>query len=99
MRAAVRDPNNELVHLYEIRDALVVKFGGDAATRTTFRISRAQWSRFGARCNDELLRQGRHRGNNAGAFRDATEGELMEARGIARTMIESYLQYLEAPGT
>ena len=27
--AAVRDPNNELVHLYEIRDALSVKFGGN----------------------------------------------------------------------
>ena len=95
--AAVRDPNDELVHLYEIRDALSAKFGNDTATRTTLGISRPQWSRFGTLCNDEPLRQGRHRGENAGALRDATEGELMEARGIARAMIEAYLQYLEAP--
>ena len=95
--AAVRDPNDELVHLYEIRDALSAKFGNDTATRTALGISRPQWSRFGTLCNDEPLRQGRHRGENAGALRDATEGELMEARGIARAMIEAYLQYLEAP--
>jgi hypothetical protein len=95
--AAVRDPNDELVHLYEIRDALSAKFGNDIATRTALGISRPQWSRFGALCNDEPLRQGRHRGENAGALRDATEVELMEARGIARAMIEAYLQYLEAP--
>lgn len=95
--AAIRDPNDELVHLYEIRDALVAKFDGDTAARRTLGISKPQWSRFGALCNDEPLRQGRHRGDNAGALRDATEAELMEARGIGRAMIESYVQYLEAP--
>ncbi len=94
--AGVRDPNDELVHLYEIRDALSAKFGNDAATRTALGISRTQWSRFGALCNDEPLRQGRHRGENAGTLRDATDGELIEARGIARAMIESYLRYLDA---
>lgn len=94
--AAVRDPNNELVHLYEIRDALKTEFKGEHATRAALGIGRTQWSRFGALCNDEPLRQGRHRGENAGVLRDATEGELMEAREIARAMIEAYLQYLEA---
>ena len=41
------------------------------------------------------LRQGRHRGNNVGVLRDATEGELVEARDYVRVMIEAYLQYLE----
>lgn len=94
--AAVRDPNDELVHLYEIRDALAARFGSDTATRTTLGFSGTKWSRFGALCNRMPLRQGRHRGQNAGALRDATESELMEARGIARAMIEAYLQYLEA---
>jgi hypothetical protein len=94
--AAAHDPDNELVHLYEIRDALSAKFGGDTATRTSLGISRAQWSRLGALCNDEPLRQGRHRGENAGALRDASEAELIEARGIAQAMIEAYLQHLEA---
>ena len=32
--AAVRDPKNELVHLYEIRDALAARFGGETKART-----------------------------------------------------------------
>ena len=95
--AAVRDPNNELVHLYEIRDALSVKFGQDKKARTALRISSADWSRFGRLCNDEPLHQGRHRGKTGGvALRDATESELSEARRIALGMIEAYLLYLDS---
>lgn len=94
--AAVRDPNNELVHLYEIRDALSAKFGGESATRKALGIGSTQWSRFGQLCNNEPLRQGRHRGKTGGVLRDATEAELTEARGIARAMIEAYLRHVEA---
>lgn len=94
--SAVRDPNNELVHLYEIRDALSTRFGNDKTTKAKLSITNSQWSSFGLLCNIEPLRQGRHRGNATGALRDATESELFEARGIALAMIEGYLQYLEA---
>jgi hypothetical protein len=93
--AAVRDPNNELVHLYEIRDALSVKCGGDEEARSALGISSADWSKLGRLCNKEPLRQGRHRGNISVALRDATESELAEARQIARGMIYAYLLYLE----
>jgi hypothetical protein len=92
---AVHDPNDELVHLYEIREALCSKFKDHNATQTALGINGTQWSRLGVLCNDEPLRQGRHRGKTGGGLRDATEGELIEARGIARAMIEGYLQYLE----
>ena len=44
--AAVRDPNNELVHLYEIRDALCTQFKGEHATLTALSFSGTKWSRF-----------------------------------------------------
>jgi hypothetical protein len=94
--AAVRDANNELVHLYEIRDALSVRFSGEAAARAALGISSFQWSRMGQLCNNEPLRQGRHRGKTAGALRDASEAELTEVHAIARAMIEGYLRYLES---
>ncbi len=94
--AAVRDPNNELVHLYEVREALSVKFGGENGARSALGITSSQWSRLGQLCNTEPLRQGRHRGKTGGALRDATEGELAEARGIVRAMIEAYLQHVDA---
>lgn len=93
--ASTRDPNNELVHLYEIRESLAARFGGETETRTGLGLSASDWSRFGQLCNSEPLRQGRHRGKSVGNLRDATEGELTEARSIARSMIEAYLNYRE----
>lgn len=93
--AAVRDPNNELVHLYEIRDALSVKFGGNKEAHSALGITSAGWSRFGQLCNNEPLRQGRHRGKTGAALRDPAESELVEVRRIARAMIEAYLLHLE----
>ena len=92
---SVRDPANELVHLYEIRDALSAQFGGEEATKSMLNISSSHWSRLGQLCNDEPLRQGRHRGKSIGILRDATEFELAEARGIAQAMVESYLRHLD----
>ncbi len=94
-QAAVNDPNNELVHLFEIRDAVSKKFGGESAARDALKISSTQWSRFGHLANDEPLKQSRHRGKSPGTLRDATETELMEARNIARRLVEAYLEYLE----
>ena len=94
-QAAVNDPDNELIHLYEIRDALSKQFGGEVATRDALRITATQWSRFGRIADHEPLKQGRHRGRSVGTLRDATEAELKEARDIARSLVENYLQYLE----
>lgn len=88
---AVYDPDNELVHLYEIRESLATFFGGKVTARTALTLNSSEWSRLGQLCNDEPLRQGRHRGKSIGVLRDATEAELSEARGIARGMIEAYL--------
>lgn len=92
--SAVSDPNNELVHLYEIREALSEKFGSDHAAQTALGIHKPQWSDFGKLCNDKSLRQGRHRGKTR-ALRDASESELTTARGIALAMIAAYLEYLD----
>lgn len=95
--AAVKDPNDELVHLYEIRDALSNKFGGEANAKATLAIAHPTWSRLGQLCNHEPLNQGRHRGKKAReVLRDARADELTEARDIARTMIEAYLRYLSS---
>lgn len=95
--AAVRDPDNELIHLYELRDALAAHFGGDREARTALGVSANEWSRFGQLCNAGPLRQGRHRGNSAGALRDATESELGEARAFAKKMLTGYLEILDGP--
>lgn len=93
---AVTDPNNELVHLYEIREALQGRFRNESKARSALGVAQARWSRFGQLCNDEPLRQGRHRGKFAASvLRDATEAELSEARSISTELVRSYLTYLD----
>ena len=93
--AAVNDPGNELVHLYEIRDALSSHFGGETEAKKAIGVSNPKWSEFGKLANGLPLIQGRHRGKPPGPLRDATSDELSAAREIARMMIEGYLQYLK----
>ena len=95
---SVRDPNNELIYLYEIRDALYHRFGKDKkGMRDKLGISSDEIKNLGKLCNDEPLRQGRHRGKKYAydSLRDATEAELSEARETAKAMIEGYLRYLD----
>jgi hypothetical protein len=95
---SVRDPNNELTYLYEIRDALYHRFGKDKKeVRDKLGISLDKFNDLGKLCNDEPLRQGRHRGKKYAydSLRDATEAELSEARETAKAMIEGYLRYLD----
>ncbi|MBZ5565847.1 MAG: hypothetical protein LAP13_25935 [Acidobacteriia bacterium] len=91
---AVNDPKNELVHLYQIQEALTTRFGKKKAP-TKLGIDPTQWDGFKALADDKPLRQGRHRGRNADKLRDATEAELEQARTFVRKLIEAYLRYID----
>jgi hypothetical protein len=94
-QTSIMDPNNELIHLYEIRDALIDEFGRESEVKMKLGISSREWRNFGRLANDAPLKQGRHRGKHVGELRDATHEELNKAREFARTLILSYLEYLE----
>jgi hypothetical protein len=89
-RAAVDDPKNEFLHLYEIRDALVLHFGTRTEAWTRLGVSQGDWKRFETLTNVEPVHQSRHRGKLHGQLRAATPSELKEARGLARKLIESF---------
>jgi hypothetical protein len=93
--AAVIDPRNELVHLYEIRETLAKHFGSEKNTREALGISGAEWKTLGRLACVEPLLQGRHRGRFPGSLVPATDEQLSEARAIALKMIEAYLARLE----
>ena len=88
-RAAIDEPEIELVRLYEIRDALAKHFGGEHEARKALNLSAGEWSRLGYLANEAPLNQGRHRGKQAGELRDATDAELTEARNIAKGMLKA----------
>jgi hypothetical protein len=91
---AVNDPEDELIHLYEVRDTLTTYFKGSDNVRKTLCVGKKRWSRLGEIANTMPLRQGRHRGEHD-ELRDATASELAEARGLAREFIEAYVRWLD----
>jgi len=93
-QASTSDPDNELVHLYEIRDSLASKFGSKKSAVSQLNISNKQWDVIGELANHSPLKQGRHRGRSAGTLRDAEVAELEEAEKSVGLLIEKYLEYL-----
>lgn len=91
---AVNDPEDELIHLYEVRDALSTHFKSSDGARKKLGIPKKEWNRLGEMANTMPLRQGRHRGEHD-ELRDAMAGELEEARGLAREFIEAYVRWLD----
>ncbi|MCP4674703.1 MAG: hypothetical protein GY854_04145 [Deltaproteobacteria bacterium] len=92
---SVSNPDNELVYLYEIRDALVKYFGSGKKAIRKLCLSSADWSRLGALSNNPPIKQGRHRGKSAGELRKATEEELRDVRRIANVFVEAFLVYID----
>jgi len=89
------DPSNELVHLYEVRDALETHYGNsEQNARAALGISRTEWRRLGFLANREPLEQGRHRGDHVAGRRDATAAELEEARSIVQRWIIAFANVL-----
>ena len=94
--SSVKDPDNEFVHLYEIRDSLSERFGSKKSAIKKLGVTSNEWDEIGKLANALPLKQGRHRGKAVGALRDAEIAELEKARKSAAYLIEKYLEYLEA---
>jgi len=87
---AVTDPEDELVHLYEIRDAAAKHFGNDQAAIKALGLNPSDWRDLGELANNAPLKEGRHRGRQSTARRAATEEELTRARVTGRQIIENF---------
>lgn len=90
----VKDPNNEFVHLYEVRDSLFKRFGKKKNAIQRLSITEKEWDTIGDLAS-QPLNQGRHRGQFAGKLREANLSELKSARKSVANLIEKYLVYLE----
>jgi hypothetical protein len=94
---AVSDPSDELVHLYEIRDAVSRHYGNNKKAQQALGWSssqwKAHWDELGVLADVEPLEQGRHRGKHP-VRRPATQQELDRARRAARSFIEAVVQHV-----
>lgn len=92
---AISDPDDELTHLYNIRDSLKDVFGSKNEIIKNLGINKSDYDRFGKLTNYLPLNEGRHKGTSIGSLRDATQSEKNEARRIAAKFIHSYMNHLE----
>ena len=91
-RAAIVDPGNALIHLYEVKEQLLDRFGKQLATQ--LQVDNDVVMQNIHRLSNDAVRQGRHRGKHAGSLRDATLQEMRAAQGSALDLIEGYIRYL-----
>ena len=94
-RQSVKDSDDELVHLYEIRDILSCRFGSKTCAIRALGVRKDEWDQLGQLANVKPLKQGRHRGRFVGSLRDAELAELKIARKSAVRLIKKYLDFLE----
>lgn len=83
---AVAHPEDELVHLYEVRDAVADHFGGKDKAMKTLNLSLDEWQALGHLANATPIKEGRHRGRHP-ELRPATSAELENARAAVRSII------------
>jgi hypothetical protein len=89
-RAAVDDPSDEMVHLYEIRDALRNHYGNEAEAMSQLGVTKREWQELGDIANVRPVQQSRHRGDHVAGRQPATTAELETARRAARRLIEAF---------
>jgi len=90
-QAAIAEPANELVRLYEIADALQKQYHGEKNAYPALGPgTKCRWKRLKEIANALPLNEGRHVGKHTGQLRPATKQELAEARACARSLIEAY---------
>jgi hypothetical protein len=97
-RQAIADPDDQMTHLYEIRDALKRHFGGEKKAQQALGLTSSEWTDFGRITNSEPIKQSRHRGSHP-VLRPATEQERARVIDVARRMIRAYLDHLDRPPT
>lgn len=92
--ASIRDPINEYTHLYEIRDRLCKRLGGQHQLEKIFNCGK-DFSKFGNITCVKPSAQSRHRGNFEN-LEDTTQEDLRFCRGFARDLIVNYAEFLSS---
>ena len=93
-RNALNDPDNFLIHLFEIRETVVCYVQKPPVQHQQVNVSASDWSKFGRLANDEPLLEGRHRGKRS-ELRKATSEEVRWALCFGQCLIEGYVQLLD----
>ena len=90
---ALNEPDSEFVRLYQIRDALVKRFGSERDAKEALGISTSDWKFFGQMANDEPV--GRSASwEESRPLRNVTTDERARMRAVAEDWIRKFAAML-----
>lgn len=93
---ALRTNDHDIGHLYDVRDALIRKFGNENAALQALDLSRREWNEFGKIFNNGAVLGGRHNGMHPAPMKPMTAEQRAKVIGFAKTMLFAFCDYLEA---
>lgn len=96
-KKSITDPENELVYLYEILDAVKVYFNGKEIALKKLKFTKKNWSELSKICNTLPLAQSRHRGQMINKQMMQDQRELDKAREISKKLILAFINFLDTP--
>lgn len=83
-------------HLFDVRDAVLGKFGKEDAARNALGIHKKEWSDFGRAFNDGAVIGGRHNGKHPAPLRPMTDHQRGQSIRFAKNLLLSYGRYLDS---
>ncbi|KJZ21090.1 hypothetical protein [Loktanella sp. S4079] len=88
--AAQTDPDNLLVHLFEIKETLASEYSGSDKIAGSLRVSKTKLKKFAKIANNKDYLEGRHRGQSL-ATSPAPKSEIEWAMNFAQVLIQKYV--------
>ncbi len=82
-------------HLFDVRDAVLGKFGKEEAARDALGIHKKEWSDFGKIFNDGAVIGGRHNGKHPAPLKPMTYDQRAQSMRFAKNLLLAYGRYLE----
>lgn len=83
-------------HLFDVRDAVLGKFGKEEAARNALGIHKKEWSDFGRTFNDGAVIGGRHNGKHPAPLKPMTDDQRIQSIRFAKNLLLSYGRYLDS---
>lgn len=82
-------------HLFDVRDAVLGKFGKEEVARDALGIYKKEWSDFGRIFNDGAVIGGRHNGKHPAPLKPMTPNQRAQSIRFAKNLLLAYGRYLD----
>lgn len=92
---AFGEDEHAINHLFDVRDAVLGKFGKEELARNSLGIHKKEWSDFGKIFNDGAVIGGRHNGKHPAPLKPMTYDQRAQSIRFAKNLLLAYGRHLD----